>query len=66
MEELLNGNDLKPCPFCGSTNIYYEKYEHSAGMRWRIVCAECMAGIDPGTAQQRMTLKDAWNKRVSY
>lgn len=32
--------DLKllPCPFCGSTNVVYEQYEHAAGSRWRVCC----------------------------
>ena len=39
--------ELKPCPFCGSTRIFYERYEGPAGERWRCWCAKCLAGIDP-------------------
>lgn len=43
--------DLLPCPFCGSSDIYYRKYNHAAGERWAILCANCMAEIDTGCAQ---------------
>ena len=25
--------DLQSCPFCGSSDIYYRKYDHAAGVR---------------------------------
>lgn len=39
--------DLKllPCPFCGSTNVVYEQYEHAAGSRWRVCCFELIRGL---------------------
>lgn len=56
--------EVKACPFCGEKNeIYLEEYEHEAGLRWRIVCANCMAGIDRGYVQQPYELVNAWNKR---
>lgn len=37
--------EVKPCPFCGEReNIIIEEYDHAAGKRWRIFCAECMGG----------------------
>ncbi len=56
--------DLKPCPFCGSTDIYVDGYEHGAGLRWRVVCLNCMAMVDRGTWQQNYKAIDAWNTRV--
>ena len=55
--------ELKPCPFCGSTRIFYERYEGPAGERWRCWCAKCLAGIDPGTAQAAGQVREMWNRR---
>lgn len=55
--------ELEPCPFCGSTRIFYERYESPAGERWRCWCAECLAGIDPGTAQEAGQVREMWNRR---
>jgi len=55
---------LKPCPFCESTNVVYERYGVPTGERWRCWCAECLAGIDPGTAQEMGTVRDMWNRRA--
>ena len=52
------------CPFCGSSEVVYEKYLHTAGYRWRVVCTNCMASIDPGHAQQRSTVQRKWNTRA--
>ena len=42
---------LKPCPFCGGTEIVYERYLH-------------MAGVDPGYARDIGTVQNMWNRRV--
>ena len=54
---------LDKCPFCGSSDVVYERYLHTAGYRWRVVCMGCMASIDPGCAQQRNTVQKMWNTR---
>ena len=54
---------LRPCPFCGSTEIVYAQYKHAAGLRWMVTCCGCMAGIDPGYAQSQHVVRDMWNKR---
>lgn len=60
-----NGDlSLDSCPFCGSSDVVYERYLHTAGYRWRVVCMECMASIDPGHAQQRSTVQQLWNTRA--
>lgn len=58
-----SGNELKPCPFCGSEEIAFMQYEHAAGLRWRAVCCGCVATIDPGYAQEPHQVADLWNKR---
>lgn len=73
MEDVINivkpgqGNDieLKPCPFCGSKEIVFMQYEHTAGLRWKVFCCGCAAEIDPGYAQQQHVVAAMWNKRVS-
>lgn len=56
---------LKSCPFCGSAHIIYEKYRHIAGERWRVWCRDCIAGIDPGYAQDKPTVQKMWNRRAN-
>lgn len=56
--------ELNSCPFCGSNEIVYMKYNHAAGERWAVVCMGCMASIDPGWAQQKHQVQDLWNKRI--
>ena len=55
---------LDSCPFCGSSDVAYERYLHTAGYRWRVVCTSCMASIDPGHAQQRSMVQRMWNTRA--
>lgn len=57
--------ELKPCPFCGGSEIYVEEYEHHPGaVRWRVFCAGCMAGIDTGTRQSMGQAVPDWNRRA--
>lgn len=58
-------DDLKllPCPFCGGHHVAYLQYRHAAGLRWKVGCFDCMAEIDPGTAQQRSQVQKLWNRR---
>lgn len=55
---------LLPCPFCGGTDIVYERYLHKAGERYRVWCTQCLSGIDPGYAQEPGTVQRMWNHRV--
>ena len=53
------------CPFCGSEEVYVEEYEHHPGaVRWRVLCAGCMAGIDTGTRQSAGVAVQDWNRRA--
>ena len=61
-------NELKPCPFCGSTNIELRK-----GLFWGggIHCYECTADVvfdsvklvADKNCDWKTALTDAWNKR---
>ena len=55
--------ELRPCPFCGGVDIYVDGYEHGSGVRWRVMCLDCMATVDPGTIQQKHCAIEAWNCR---
>ena len=59
-----SGDELKECPFCGSKEIVYMQYEHTAGLRWKVFCCGCAAGVDPGYAQTRHTVAKMWNRRT--
>lgn len=62
--EFAKATDACPCPFCGGKEIVFEKYLRPAGVRWRIWCTSCLAGIDPGYAQDKHTALEMWNRRV--
>lgn len=55
---------LKPCPFCGYNKVYLDEYRHEAGVRFRVVCPECMAMVDPGYFQSAGRAIEAWNRRT--
>ena len=57
-------DSVKPCPFCGSENIAYGKYEHVCGTRYSILCMNCMAQIDPGWAQSWGAVQELWTRRA--
>ena len=64
-KKLCESVEVKPCPFCGeSENIVLEEYEAKIGTRWRILCGNCMGGIDRGYDQTPYSLIGAWNKRA--
>lgn len=56
--------ELKPCPFCGGEEVVYIQYQHPVGKRWAVSCSDCIAGIDPGYAQQPYEVQEMWNSRV--
>lgn len=55
---------LRPCPFCGSSEVVYDQYPTAVGARWRVVCMGCMASVDPGWAQQWSVVQEMWNRRA--
>lgn len=55
---------LKPCPFCGNKEPVYLQYNTKVGLRWMVLCLNCMASIDPGWAQHRSRVQELWNKRT--
>ena len=63
---------LLPCPFCGEEeNVVYAHYARMDGeteirehnKRYSVLCCGCMAEIDPGWAQDRVTVQEMWNRR---
>lgn len=64
MSEFEKAKDVKPCPFCGSDEIFFEHYDHAVGKRVRIVCVGCMASIDTGWMVQRSQVAELWNQRI--
>lgn len=54
---------LKPCPFCGSKDINYDKeFIRSLGDReWQVYCGCCLAGIWDYELQEAIKL---WNTRI--
>ena len=53
--------ELKPCPFCGGTNIAVAKEDE-----WEVMCMDCYANV--GACFSYYTEAEAieaWNKRVS-
>lgn len=55
--------ELKPCPFCGGTDLHLDDYKINIGARWRVVCLNCAATVDTGTRQHRWRAIEDWNRR---
>ena len=60
-------NELKPCPFCGCTeiNIYsYDPYDGYQGnlSTWKIQCLRCSANME---RSKKNDVIEAWNRRVN-
>lgn len=65
MSRMVRAEGASACPFCGGTEVYVEEYEHHPGaVRWRVLCAGCMAGIDTGTRQSAGAAVQDWNRRA--
>lgn len=62
IESTSPNNWIRPCPFCGGVPMI-DYYMHLAGPRYRIVCMNCMAVLDPGWCQDQKTAIELWNKR---
>lgn len=59
--KMSNGIKLKPCPFCGSGNIYVEQI--SSGGYFNVCCGNCLANVP--LSGSRETAVAAWNCRTN-
>ena len=56
-------DDLKPCPFCGSTDVHIE---HKNDDQKNVHCLKCGASVKDGWFLQTTDdLVYMWNRRVS-
>ncbi len=58
--------ELKPCPFCGGTDIEiysYDPYDGYQGnlTRWCAVCTSCGCEYDK---EEKSAVIEAWNRRA--
>ena len=51
--------ELKPCPFCGSKEVYLDKPDTHC---FYVFCANC--GVNGTTANTRERAVKAWNRRA--
>lgn len=57
-------NKLKPCPFCGSKDLYYQKPCHfgtNGYVSSSVICCNCSAEV---TGKNNEAV-DKWNRRAS-
>lgn len=52
--------ELKPCPFCGGEVALSRNYQG----QWRIHCLDCEAIVWVGENQHKISVQEAWNRRV--
>ncbi len=66
-------NNLKPCPFCGNTDIIVNTAERGDRTRFkwfaRVFCADCFAdttnhGFDFTEEEAKQKAVKAWNRRI--
>lgn len=55
---------LEPCPFCGNKEPVYLQYNTPVGLRWMVLCTDCMASIDTGCATMPQRVAELWNRRA--
>ncbi len=55
--------ELKPCPFCGSTNLKIVSYNSIAGACKMVECMDCFAQV-PSRATKAEAIA-AWNTRTT-
>lgn len=67
----INGYALKPCPFCGSTNVHCEELLETSSWGEEIVvdayveCYNCLSMYKQAESTNWNDLTDAWNKRCN-
>lgn len=60
--------DLKPCPFCGSSHVFYSPIRDDNGDKipsaWMVSCEECQINFSCGHSRVK-DITELWNRRVS-
>ncbi len=57
--------ELKPCPFCGSENTRFGKYEPmEVGMSFPYYHVFCSCGASTANGNDKLDASKKWNKRV--
>ena len=54
--------NIKPCPFCGSTNVHAYTYKDAVYRQYAVKCKKCGARI---MAQSTELSIEKWNRRVA-
>lgn len=56
-------NELKPCPFCGGTDLHLESFSVCGADV--IVCYDCLATFSQQEITCEEDLIEAWNRRAN-
>ena len=58
-------NDLKPCPFCGNTQIVVKNPYQLWGDPYIAYCTDCFCGAYVGPFATKQEAINTWNRRVA-
>lgn len=56
-----NSDGLRPCPFCGSANVYPWESENKEST-WYVECKKC--GVIVLAPNSHTTVEEWWNRRT--
>jgi Lar family restriction alleviation protein len=63
MRSITEIDSLKPCPFCGGNDLYYDNSDDRSGGEW-IACNACEFEFKvPYTFNKRQWVQEKWNTR---
>ena len=55
---------VKPCPFCGSDDLYFEGNFGTIPITWEVACNTCRTFGPVRMSQDKITAIKRWNKRA--